>query len=74
MPFTVWRELHLLFLFYLSSKNTASSRTLQLNATPNGPFIDPRFLNVIDVPFILLAIVLLIVMYFKVKKAKQNNS
>jgi hypothetical protein len=37
-----------------------------LNATPNGPFIDPRFLSTIDVPFILLAIILLIVMYFKV--------
>ncbi|WP_160113287.1 hypothetical protein [Aequorivita antarctica] len=43
-----------------------------LKSIPDGPFIDPRFLSTIDVPFILLAIVLLIVMYFKVKKAKQK--
>ncbi|WP_026450684.1 hypothetical protein [Aequorivita capsosiphonis] len=38
------------------------------------PEIDLRFLTVTDVPFILLAIVLLIVMYFKVKKAKQKRA
>ncbi|MEH6764456.1 MAG: hypothetical protein V7655_08145 [Aequorivita antarctica] len=44
-----------------------------LNATPNGPYIDPRFLSTIDVPFILLAIVLLVIMYFKIQKEKQKT-
>ncbi|WP_157881729.1 hypothetical protein [Aequorivita aquimaris] len=45
-----------------------------LNATPNGPIIDPRFLSTIDVPFILFAIVLLVIMYFKVRKEKRKTS
>jgi len=46
---------------------------LPLRLFDGGPYIniDPRFLDITDVPFVLFAIVCLFVVYYKVKKDKK---
>jgi|GEM_PF-6544914 len=38
---------------------------------PRGPRFDPTYLDIIDVPFFLIAIVLIFIAYYKIKKTKK---
>ena len=38
------------------------------------PYIDPRFLDTTDVPFILIAIIFLFIVHYKIKRKKKEKS
>jgi len=43
---------------------------ITLRLVGSEPYVDPRFLDSTDVPFILIGIVLLIIAYYKIKNKK----
>lgn len=45
-----------------------------IKSIPDSPSLDPRFLDVTDVPFILLAIICLFIAYYILKKKKKDNN
>lgn len=45
-----------------------------LRLTGGEPYIDPRFLDSTDVPFILIAVILLVLSYYKIKTDKSSKN
>ena len=47
---------------------------IALRSFGDVPYVDPRFLNSTDVPFILFAIICLFIAYYKIKNKKPEKS
>lgn len=44
-----------------------------LKVVSSGPYIDPRFLDITEVPFVILVIACLFIAYYKFKKRQSNQ-